>query len=151
MFRSRLRRVVRLGFSSMGEKNSLPLKAKQIGMTSGCPLASAVARWATRAARTNRKAEGERRNGDGIRQKALGNRNGHAPKPARTDFYSIRYLAVHASLDFELSNDVGHENVFDLQLLPQQSLLTHIANQVLQYVSVGLNAIGPPIRTKDFF
>src|SRR5262249_6650475 len=55
MFRSRLSLCgeTRLGFSSIGEKNSLPSKIKQIGMTSGCLAESAVSRWATWAARMN--------------------------------------------------------------------------------------------------
>src|SRR5215467_12551023 len=134
MLRSRLRRVVRLGFSSMGEKNSLPSKTKQIGITSGWPPASAVARWATRAARTNREAAGVRCRSTACR----------APTIACC-------LMPNAFLNLKLSNHVRHEYVFHFQLARQESLFVHVANQMFQNMPIRLDAVGPPIGTEDLF
>src|SRR5258706_9378733 len=53
--------ALRLGFSSMGEKNRLPSKAKQIGITCGWPDLSEVARWAVRKERRRCEARGLKR------------------------------------------------------------------------------------------
>ena len=53
-------------------------------------------------------------------------------------------------LDFKLSDHIWREDFIDRQLPCEQALLPHVANQVIEDMTVRFDAVRPPVGAKDF-